>query len=108
MWLIGEAVSLSVTDLGVVVRDMDSSPLSRRYAEALRTSLVAGLADGQAAGDVRDDCQADELAEVVLGLYVGVFLFWAATPGTDHPVADRLRTTGRLAVELIRHPKAEL
>ena len=40
MWLIGEAVSLSVRDLGVVVRDMDSSPLSRRYAETLRASLT--------------------------------------------------------------------
>lgn len=40
MWLIGQAVSLSVRDLGVVVRDMDGSPLSRRYAEALRASLT--------------------------------------------------------------------
>ena len=40
MWLIGEALSLSVKDLRVVVRDMDQSPLSRRYAETLRTSLT--------------------------------------------------------------------
>jgi ABC-2 type transport system permease protein len=40
MWLIGEAVSLSVSDLGVVVRDLDQTPLSRRYAEALRASLT--------------------------------------------------------------------
>ena len=51
MWLIGEAVSLSVKDLRVVVRDMDQSPLSRRYAEVLRESLtfkvVALAADEQ-------------------------------------------------------------
>lgn len=40
MWLIGTAVSLSVTDLRVVVRDLDQSPLSRRYAEVLRNSLT--------------------------------------------------------------------
>ncbi len=40
MWLIGAAVSLSVTDLRVVVRDMDQTPLSRRYAEVLRGSLT--------------------------------------------------------------------
>ncbi|HEV2801426.1 MAG TPA: ABC transporter permease [Pyrinomonadaceae bacterium] len=40
MWLIGAAVSLSVSDLRIVVRDVDQSPLSRRYAEALRASLT--------------------------------------------------------------------
>jgi ABC-2 type transport system permease protein len=40
MWLIGTAVSLSVTDLRVVVRDMDQTPLSRRYAEVLRGTLT--------------------------------------------------------------------
>lgn len=40
MWLIGTAISLSVTDLRVVVRDMDQTPLSRRYAEILRGSLT--------------------------------------------------------------------
>src|SRR5919206_2555773 len=40
MWLIGAAVSLSVKDLRVVVRDMDQTPLSRRYTEVLRESLT--------------------------------------------------------------------
>ena len=40
MWLIGTAISLSVTDLRVVVRDMDQTPLSRRYAEVLRESIT--------------------------------------------------------------------
>ena len=40
MWLIGEAISLSVTDLRVVVSDMDQTPRSRQYAEVLRGSLT--------------------------------------------------------------------
>ncbi|HJQ34616.1 MAG TPA: ABC transporter permease [Pyrinomonadaceae bacterium] len=40
MWLIGEAVSLSVKDLRVVVQDMDQTPLSRQYAEVLRESIT--------------------------------------------------------------------
>lgn len=40
MLLIGAAVSLSVKDLKVVVRDMDQTPLSRRYAEVLRESIT--------------------------------------------------------------------
>lgn len=40
MWLIGMSISLSVSDLPVVVQDMDQSPLSRRYIETLRASLT--------------------------------------------------------------------
>jgi ABC-2 type transport system permease protein len=40
MWLIGTAVSLSVKDMRVVVRDADQTPLSRKYAEVLRESLT--------------------------------------------------------------------
>jgi AcrR family transcriptional regulator len=68
----------------------------------LRASLVRDLAAGQDAGHVRRDCPAEALAEAVLGLYVGVYLFWAAMPAPDYPVAERLRTSGRLAVELVR------
>lgn len=40
MWLIGESVSLSVTDLPVVIQDHDRTPTSRRYEEAIRASLT--------------------------------------------------------------------
>jgi ABC-type multidrug transport system, permease component len=40
MWLIGMSISLSVSDLPVVVQDLDQSPLSRRYIETLRASLT--------------------------------------------------------------------
>jgi ABC-2 type transport system permease protein len=40
MWLLGEAVSLTVTDLPVVVQDVDGTPASRRYVEAVRASLT--------------------------------------------------------------------
>jgi len=40
MWLIGMSISLSVSDLPVVVQDLSQSPLSRRYVETLRASLT--------------------------------------------------------------------
>ncbi|HEU4510039.1 MAG TPA: ABC transporter permease [Pyrinomonadaceae bacterium] len=40
MWLIGASVSLSVSDLPVVVQDWDQTPASRRYVEVIRSSLT--------------------------------------------------------------------
>ena len=40
MWLIGAAVSLTVSDLPVVVQDWDQTPTSRRYIETIRSSLT--------------------------------------------------------------------
>jgi ABC-2 type transport system permease protein len=38
--LLGTAISLTVTDLPVVVQDLDNTPLSRRYIDAFRASLT--------------------------------------------------------------------
>jgi ABC-2 type transport system permease protein len=38
--LMGTSVSLTVTDIPIVVEDFDQTPLSRRYADAFRTSLT--------------------------------------------------------------------
>ncbi len=38
--LMGVAISLSVTDLPIVVQDFDNSPSSRRYIDAFRSSLT--------------------------------------------------------------------
>ena len=40
MWLIGSSVSLTVSDLPVVVQDWDQTPTSRRYVEAIGASLT--------------------------------------------------------------------
>lgn len=40
MWLIGVSVSLTVSDLPVVIQDWDQTPMSRRYVEAIRASLT--------------------------------------------------------------------
>ncbi|HKE58382.1 MAG TPA: ABC transporter permease, partial [Pyrinomonadaceae bacterium] len=40
MWLIGTAVSLTVTDLPVVIQDWDQSAMSRRYTDIVRSSLT--------------------------------------------------------------------
>jgi ABC-2 type transport system permease protein len=38
--LLGTAISLSVTDIPIVIQDFDQTPLSRAYADAFRTSLT--------------------------------------------------------------------
>jgi ABC-2 type transport system permease protein len=38
--LMGTTVSLTVTDMAIVIQDLDQTPLSRRYADAFRTSLT--------------------------------------------------------------------
>lgn len=38
--LLGTAISLTVTDLPIVVQDLDQTPLSRRYIDAYRASLT--------------------------------------------------------------------
>jgi ABC-2 type transport system permease protein len=40
LWLFGAAISLTVTDLPVVVQDLDQSPLSRQYIDMFRASLT--------------------------------------------------------------------
>jgi ABC-2 type transport system permease protein len=43
--LMGNAISLEVTDLPVVVQDLDQTPWSRRYVDAYRASLTFRLVD---------------------------------------------------------------
>jgi ABC-2 type transport system permease protein len=38
--LMGTSVSLTVTDIPIVIQDLDQTPSSRRYADAFRTSLT--------------------------------------------------------------------
>src|SRR5919201_1551393 len=38
--LMGTTVSLTVTDMPIVIQDLDQTPLSRQYADAFRTSLT--------------------------------------------------------------------
>jgi ABC-2 type transport system permease protein len=45
----GEAISLSVTDLPMVIQDLDSSPTSRRLADAFRNSLTFRIVELPAA-----------------------------------------------------------
>src|ERR1044072_3116514 len=40
MWLIGSSVSLTVSDLPVVVQDLDQTPSSHRYVDVIRASLT--------------------------------------------------------------------
>jgi ABC-2 type transport system permease protein len=38
--LLGTSISLTVTDIPIVIQDLDQTPLSRRYADAFRASLT--------------------------------------------------------------------
>jgi ABC-2 type transport system permease protein len=38
--LLGTSISLTVTDIPIVIQDLDQTPLSRQYADAFRTSLT--------------------------------------------------------------------
>jgi len=38
--LLGTSISLTVTDIPIVVQDLDQTPMSRRYIDAFRTSLT--------------------------------------------------------------------
>lgn len=44
MALLGNAISLTVTDMAIVVQDLDQTPLSRQYTDAYRTSLTFHVA----------------------------------------------------------------
>lgn len=43
LWLLGSCISLTVTDLPVVVQDWDQTPTSRRYTDGIRASLTFRL-----------------------------------------------------------------
>ena len=66
----------------------------------MRAYFRDDLADGQAQGEVRDDRDAETLADCVLGLYVSVLIFWT-TAEPDYPVADRLHEAAQMALEMI-------
>jgi ABC-2 type transport system permease protein len=51
LWLLGSAVSLSVTDLPVAVRDLDGTPSSRRYADAVARSLTYRVVPDSGGGE---------------------------------------------------------
>ena len=61
MWLIGASVSLSVSDLPVVVQDWNQTPTSRRYVDSIRASLtfrIVALPVGAAPESALDNAEA--------------------------------------------------
>jgi len=79
-----------------------SSPSARASLAQMRRGFTDHLAAGQRAGQVRSDREAHLLADGVLGLYIAVFLFW--TTEADYPVAERLRESAGMAVDLLGAP----
>lgn len=68
--------------------------------ERLRATVGGIVAAGQAAGEIRTDLPADVLADAVVALYSGVALRW--NTDESYPVAERLRTTAALAIDLVQ------
>ncbi|HXD31970.1 MAG TPA: ABC transporter permease [Pyrinomonadaceae bacterium] len=66
MWLIGMSISLSVTDLPVVVKDMDQSPASRRYVEKLGKSLTFRIVPGDLRGKTEAALDKEQARAVVV------------------------------------------
>lgn len=66
MWLIGMSISLSVTDLPVVVKDMDQSPTSRRYVEKLGESLTFRIVPGDLHGKTEAALDKESARAVVV------------------------------------------
>jgi AcrR family transcriptional regulator len=85
-----EEEDLLARDVSRELQRLLSSESDAAGAEASKLSglFAAILRDGQAAGDVRDDRDADFLAEMALGVYSAVMLNWAS--GVSYPVRRRL------------------
>ena len=82
------------------VRSPETSP--ERSLARMRALFTADIATGQERGEVRRDRSPEVLADAVLGLYVSVMLFWSND--AEYPVADRLRASADLALDLIAPP----
>jgi AcrR family transcriptional regulator len=80
-------------------------PSPEQSLRRMRALFADDIAAGQERGEVRSDKSAEALADAVLGIYVSVLLFWSA--GAGYPVGDRLRSSARLAVDLVAVPTPE-
>lgn len=65
MWLIGMSISLSVTDLPLAIRDMDQTPLSRKYVETLGVSLTFRLVPSESSGPAEAALDKEDARAVV-------------------------------------------
>lgn len=66
MWLIGMSISLTVSDLPVVIKDMDQSPLSRRYVETVGASLTFVIVPSSGDGAVERPLDDEDARAVIV------------------------------------------
>ena len=64
--LLGTAISLTVTDIPIVIQDFDQTPLSRQYADAFRSSLTFRIVPLAAGHGARDDAGRGTRAAAVI------------------------------------------
>lgn len=101
-----EAEDLLVRDVALELRRLLTPGADAAGAEASRLHRLFGaiLRDGQDAGDVRADLDAEFLAEMVLGAFGAVWANWAS--GSGYPVGQRLQQTAAFIGEAIAPPRA--
>ena len=66
MWLIGTCISLTVHDLPVAIKDMDQSPLSRRYVETVGASITFRIVPATATGPVETPLDQEHARAVIV------------------------------------------
>jgi AcrR family transcriptional regulator len=78
---------------------------SGRLLADVRGTLAEFMRDGQELGDVRDDRDADFLAEMLIAVFYGTITHWLND--ADYPFSERMREAADFLYESIA-PRAEL
>ena len=81
-------------------RPDDTAP----YLARVHVPVAEMMRAGQRSGEIRTDCDADFLAEMVVGALNAAVTHWLADP--DYPIADRLPRAAAFVWEAIRAPGA--
>jgi AcrR family transcriptional regulator len=74
------------------------------YLEQIHEPFVAVIREGQHRGEVRSDCDARYLAEMVVGMFNTAITNWISDP--DYPVEERLRRTAVFVGDAIERSSA--
>ena len=75
-----------------------------RWSARLVGGFTAALTTAEDRGDVRSDVPAQDLGEMLLGLYSGIVLLWRLDEA--YPLSAKLEQAARVAVELVMGPRA--
>ena len=89
---------------GVDSRTTGERPSDRLVVERIVGPFVDLIAEGQRAGDLRDDHDPAFLAQMAVGMMNSTITAWLADP--DHPVESGLVEAAEFALATLRPPEA--